>query len=130
MRRGIPQFLFIITAGFASGLIGGLLGAGGGIVAAYAFGIIFKNNDSEGHDDERVRFANTLALMLPLSIISAVSYALGGAAMSRETHLLSLPAIVGGAVGGLLLGRINPNLLRLIFSLLVVWSGISMLIRG
>ncbi|MBQ4140580.1 MAG: TSUP family transporter [Clostridia bacterium] len=113
-----------LVTGFFAGLINGLLGAGGGILLVRGADKVLPNEYRDGRDV----FANALCVMLPLSAVSAIAYVLRGSVHGLEFAPFILPALLGGIGGGLLLAVIDTRLLRLIFSALVVWSGISMLI--
>ena len=113
-----------LTLGFLAGLLNGLLGAGGGIILVRGAEKVLPREYHDGRDV----FANTLAVMLPLSAVSAIAYAMRGSVHGLEFSRVILPAVIGGAGGGLLLAVIDTRWLRLIFSALVVWSGITMII--
>lgn len=119
-RTALP---LLLVGGLATGLVNGLLGAGGGIVAVF---VLVKVLGS-ALTDRRDVFANALAIILPLSVISVISYTIGGSMPSGELNLLVLPAVIGGLLGGILLDRIDPLWIQLIFSAIVLYSGIAML---
>lgn len=112
-----------ILLGFGAGLINGLLGAGGGILLVKGAQRILPREYREGRDV----FVNALCVMLPLSAVSAIAYVLRGSVHGLDFAPFILPALIGGIGGGLLLSIIDTGLLRLIFSALVVWSGITMI---
>ena len=112
-----------IWLGFWSGLINGLLGAGGGILLVRGAVRVLPREYRDGRDV----FANALCVMLPLSAVSAIAYVLRGSVHGLDFAPFMLPALIGGVGGGLLLAVIDTRLLRLIFSALVVWSGITMI---
>ena len=109
--------------GFLAGLLNGLLGAGGGIILVRGADKILPRE----YQSSRDIFANALAVMLPISAVSAIAYVLRGSVHGLEFSPFILPAVIGGAGGGLLLSVIDTRLLRLIFSALVVWSGFTMI---
>ena len=112
-----------LMLGFFAGLLNGLLGAGGGIILVRGAGTVLPREYSDGRD----AFANALAVMLPISAVSAVAYVLRGSVHGLDFSRFVLPAVIGGVGGGLLLSVIDTRLLRLIFSALVVWSGFTMI---
>mgnify|MGYP002682811667 CR=1 FL=1 len=122
MRESAKSIL-LATAGLVSGLVNGLLGAGGGIIAVYALDGLLGGQLK----DRRDAFSNALAVMLPLSVVSAAEYSLRGAGPGEKLGILVIPAVLGGLLGGILLYRIKARWLRLLFSAVVVWSGVSML---
>jgi uncharacterized membrane protein YfcA len=119
-RTALP---LLLVGGLATGLVNGLLGAGGGIVAVFVLVKVL----GPALTDRRDVFANALAIILPLSVISVISYTIGGSMPSGELNLLVLPAVIGGLLGGILLDRIDPLWIQLIFSAIVLYSGIAML---
>ena len=112
-----------LMLGLLAGLLNGLLGAGGGIVLVRGAEKILPREYHDGRDV----FANALCVMLPISAVSAIAYVMRGSVHGLEFSRFILPAILGGVGGGLLLSVIDTRLLRLIFSALVVWSGITMI---
>lgn len=124
----MPGVILIILAAFTglmSGFVNGLLGAGGGIITVWGLGRMLRGSAVERRDI----FANALAVMLPISAVSAMNYSLRGLADGRELGILVLPAVVGGICGALMLERISADWLKLIFSVMVIYSGIAMLVR-
>ncbi len=114
----------LALGGLAAGFLNGLLGAGGGILLVFVMGLAM-GEELDGKDI----FANALCVMLPISLLSVATYALGGRLTADGIDALLLPAMVGGAAGALLLDRIAVASARRLFALLVVFSGIVMLVR-
>jgi len=125
-RRTKRQFVLLIAAGLAAGFLNGLLGAGGGVLLIYALSAL---NPDKSPDGVRDNFAATVACVLPVTLLSAILYAADGRMDFAAVTPLVLPAILGGTAGAVLLGRIPTKLLKKLFALLVIWSGISMLTR-
>lgn len=98
---------------FASGLINGLLGTGGGSTAMPLLYRIYED-PKDAH-----RWIGLV--ILPLTVLALVTqdFLPDGFAVP-----LSLGALFGGAVGALLLDKIKTKLLRLIFALLLIASGV------
>lgn len=114
-----------LLLGFAAGFVNGLLGTGGGV-------ILVRNEKKilpDGTSDPRDIFAMALAVMLPVSAVSAAAYALRGDLTETGLSFYILPAVIGGTTGAFLLSRIDTRWLKLIFSALTLWSGISVLTR-
>ena len=116
---------YLLLSGFFAGLINGLLGAGGGILVVFALSALLG---AEG-EDRRDLYANALCVMLPISALSCLRYAAAGNLPTKGFGLYALPAIAGGVVGGILLGRVNGVWLKRLFGALVIWSGILLMIR-
>lgn len=113
----------LIGGGLAVGLLNGLLGAGGGIIAVFVLGKVLKDTEADGKDI----FANTVAIIVPLCAFSLINYAAKGALPLRESSPILLPAILGGLLGGWLLDKLKVDAVRTLFGILILVSGILML---
>lgn len=106
----------IITGAFA-GLANGFFGSGGGLFVVPLLTNWIKI-------DERKAFATSIGVILPLSLVSAVTYFLNG----NIEFTSAIPFLVGGAVGGIISGKIFKkvpvHILRKIFALLIIYGGV------
>ncbi len=123
--RRRARFGLLVGCGFAAGLINGLLGAGGGIVLV----LIISRLCRDSLPDQRDVYANALLVTLALTLTSTVLYITGGNAPPADLSAVVLPAAAGGLAGGLLMGRISSDTIKLIFAVLLVISGAVMLLR-
>ena len=124
MKKNKIGFFILLSGGFLAGIANGLLGAGGGIVIVLVLAKLLGDAANS-----RDIFANALCVMLPLTVISTVSYASRGGIDFDGFGIYILPAVAGGVAGGILLGRIKTSLLRALFSGIMVYSGISLMVR-
>ncbi len=115
----------LALAGILAGFANGLLGAGGGIITVFALSKVMSGQMNGKNDT----FANALCVMLPLSLLSCIIYAARGHMSVSGFGVLILPAIVGGVIGGLLLGRLKAVFMKRLFSGLVIISGILLIVR-
>lgn len=109
-------------SGALAGIANGLFGAGGGMVLVPMF-IRFS-----GMEEKRA-FATSIAVILPLSLVSAAVYFFKG----EFDFISALPFIIGGAVGGFVGGKVfkkvSAALLRGGFALFMIYGGIRLLMR-
>lgn len=115
---------FLILGGLAAGFANGLLGAGGGIIIVWTLTKALEGTVKDSKDI----FANALAVMLPVSAMSAISYAARGSLPTDGILRFILPAVLGGVTGAFLLDRISAGAVKTLFSFLVILSGIIMVI--
>ena len=120
---GAKRVMLIGILGMLAGVVNGFLGTGGGIILMLALSMIPK---SDG-DTSRDRFATVIAVILPLSLISAISYGESASLPLAAPYLL--PGILGGIVGAILLDKLSVPLIKRLFAIMVIWAGISFL-RG
>lgn len=107
-------------SGAASGLLSGIFGGGGGALLLP----LLQKCGVKG----RSAFATGLAVMLPLSALSALIYwqETGLSLWTALPYLLG--GLAGGLVGGLLMGRVSVLWLRRIFALLLLYGGVRYLL--
>ena len=111
-------WLFCLLSLLVGG-INGFLGTGGGIILVYMLKALTDN-------DEKDSFALTLCAIIPMSVVSLFAYAGKGSVDTELIREISIPAIVGGALGALLTDKIKTQYLSILFSVLVVYSGARM----
>lgn len=111
----------LFLGGMGAGLLNGLLGAGGGILVVTLLSHLGL--------ETRQSHATSLAVILPLTFLSLIIYAYHGNLPWLMALPFILPALVGSATGAFLLKRINPIWLKLIFSVLILYSSWKTLTR-
>lgn len=112
--------ILLVLCGIAIGIVNGLFGAGGGMLAVPVLTYIAKL-------DERNAHATAIAVILPLCAVSSVVYALGGGA----DWGIFIPTIIGvtagGVLGAALLKKISNDYLPFIFYALMLFAGLKMI---
>ena len=110
------MFLKFIIIGSLAGLANGLFGAGGGLFIVPLFIHWCKI-------EERNAFASSVAIILPISIVSAFIYFKHG----YLNIITALPYIIGGALGGFISAHFFKNInmlwLRRIFAIFILYGG-------
>lgn len=104
------------VSGAAAGLVNGFFGGGGGMLLVPLLSRWLKLGD-------RKAFATSVAIILPLCILSSAIYLFrGGTDLS-----IALPYLLGGGIGGILGGKLFKNVnmlwLRRGFALLILYAG-------
>ncbi len=115
--------IFFIAA--LSGFCNALLGAGGGILLTLAMGALLPHR----FQDRKQLLVTTQAAMIPGCLVSCLIYAADGMLDTTNFAIFAIPAILGGALGSVLLNRAKPMWINNIFSALVIWSGFRMIVR-
>ncbi|MDR1892507.1 MAG: sulfite exporter TauE/SafE family protein [Oscillospiraceae bacterium] len=110
---------FTAVSGLAVGIINGLLGAGGGMLAVP----ILKKIGL----DQRKAHANSIVVILPISAVSAALYLLTGRVTLTSTWSYMPAGILGAFLGAKLLHRLPAKLLRRIFGVFMLWAGVRLL---
>lgn len=119
-QKSYFSLLFFVGAAFSAGLLNGLLGTGGGMVLLFCFGLLLQE------EQQKEAFAISGIAVFCFCLTSMLFYGRGGSIDFTLLPQYALPALVGGIAGALLLRRIGTGLLRKIFALLLLYSGLKM----
>lgn len=107
-------------AGGAAGLVNGFFGGGGGMV------LVPLLTGKCGLDQRRA-FATSVAVILPLCLLSSVIYFFRGGLDVTVALPYLAGGLVGGFIGGKLFRRLNMDWLRRGFALLILYGGVKSL---
>ncbi len=116
MKKGL-KFVF----GFLIGLINSLLGACGGILTVAAL-------KKSGETPQKAH-ANAIAVILPITIVSAIYYLYKGHVTLQESLVFIPGGFLGAIAGGIILPKIPERVLKKVFACFVIWAGIRMILR-
>lgn len=108
-------------SGIAIGLVNGLFGAGGGILAVP----LLRRAGLE----QKQAHANAVAVILPITLLSAVLYAARGYVAVSDALVYIPGGIAGSVTGSLLLKKISPVLLKRAFGFFMLYAGVRLLLR-
>lgn len=106
---------------FLAGAVNGFVGTGGGILMVFMLNILTKN-------DKKDNFSTTLLSIIPISIVGLYAYFSAGSVDFSILSRVSLPALLGGALGAFLTDKLKIKWLNLLFGALVIYSGIKMIL--
>ena len=93
MKQGIKK----AAVGAVSGFIAGLFGSGGGVA-------VVEGLERTGTEERRAHAAS-LAVIFPISALSAALYGIGGYVPLESTLWLCGGAVAGGVLGAFLLNK-------------------------
>ena len=114
--------LHIILFGGLIGVINGLFGGGGGMIVVPVLTKFFGFSQKQAQ-------ATALFVILPISIASSIIYITHNSINFATSWPAILSIIVGGIGGALLLNKLDNKVVRIIFIVLILISGVSMLFR-
>ena len=110
----------IIPIGLVVGLANGLFGAGGGTLLVPALQKFMRLETKKSH-------ATALAVILPLSVISAGIYIRGVEPDWKIVGLVSLGGVCGGVIGAKILNKLAGWWLNILFGAFLAAGAIRML---
>ena len=106
--------------GFFSGIINGLLGAGGGMLVVPTL---------KTQIDAQKAHATTVAVIMTMCLVSSIFYILSGRVTVKDALPYAPYGVVGAVIGSVLLTKLKSKHLRVIFSLFMIWAGVRMITR-
>lgn len=107
--------------GIVTGFVNGIFGSGGGILAVPML--------KKAGLDPKKSHATSLAITLPLSIVSVILYGSKGSLPWSDVFPLFIPGLSGAIVGGFILKRISGTALKRTFGAILLAAGIRMFLR-
>ncbi|WP_378953636.1 sulfite exporter TauE/SafE family protein [Pelosinus sp. sgz500959] len=110
----------ILFISISAGVLGSILGLGGGIIVTPALTLLF------GVDIQHAIGASLISV-IATSSGAAVAYIRDGITNIRVGMFLEIATTIGAVTGALIGGLISPNLLYIIFGLLLLYSALAML---
>ncbi len=102
-----------------TGIINSAVGSGGGMISVPAMkkaGLAQKNAQ-----------ATTLAVILPLTVVSALIYALNGCYSPADAFNYIPFGLLGSVMGVRLTEKLKNKMLKRIFAVFMLWAGARML---
>ena len=110
----------LVVLGGLSGFINGFLGGGGGVLVVSMLLTVLALPQKNAQ-------ATALLVILPLTVVSAVVYLVEGVIDWKPTLWTTVGVVLGGVVGALLLSKLNGDVVKIIFALVLILGGIKML---
>lgn len=102
------------------GVVNGLFGAGGGMLAVPCLTYI-------GGLDEKSAHATAIAAILPLCLVSAIVYALKESCRNEVILPVIIGVTAGGIFGALLLKKLSSDVVSFVFYALMTFAGFKMI---
>ena len=111
----------LMVIGAVIGLINGVFGGGGGMIAVPVFEKYLGYQNKQAH-------ATAIAVILPISIITAIIYLFAGSFSLNIGLCCSAGVLLGGIGGAVLLNKLNSSIVGKIFAIVMLISGIKLLV--
>ncbi len=115
------NFFKSAAIGLITGLANGLFGAGGGTILVPSMERFLKVRPQKAH-------ATAIAVILPLSVVSAVFYLLKGSLLKNYILFASLGGVAGSFAGATLLSKLSGKTLHRIFGAFMLAAAVRMIL--
>lgn len=116
MKKSLSAVLGVLI-----GAINILAGSCGGIVAVESLKLE-KIDRTKSH-------ATAVAIILPLTVISAAMYLKKGNVKLNESYVYLIPGLIGSVIGSLLLPKVPKKILGKVFAVFIIYAGIRMMFK-
>jgi uncharacterized protein len=113
----------MLAVGMVGGVFSGLLGVGGGIVMVPLLVLILGQGQRAAH-------AISLAAIIPIAVVGAVTYLEAGMVDLGAALALALGSIVGARYGAKALSRIDEGWLKVVFGVFLVGVSVSVAVTA
>lgn len=121
LKESYKKNLKLALSGVAVGAVNGMFGAGGGMLTVP---LLKKSGLSQ-----REAHANAVAVILPVSVLSAIFYVMRGSVNISDSLPFIPTGLIGAYIGTLIIKRISPAWLKRIFGGFMLYAGVRLLIK-
>ena len=121
LKESYKKNLKLALSGVAVGAVNGMFGAGGGMLTVP---LLKKSGLSQ-----REAHANAVAVILPVSVLSAIFYVMRGSVNISDSLPFIPTGLIGAYIGTLIIKRIAPVWLKRIFGGFMLYAGVRLLIK-
>lgn len=120
----MTAILLLIIIGLVAGTLGGMIGLGGGIILIPALILIMKL-------DQQTAQGTSIAVMLPpIGLFAVYNYYKAGYVNMKYAFVIAMAFMVGGYFGSSLALKLSPDVMRKVFSVVLVVIAIKMFFAG
>lgn len=120
----VTSIFLLVVIGFIAGGLGGMIGLGGGIILIPALILIMKL-------DQQTAQGTSIAVMLPpIGLFAVYNYYKAGYVNTKYALIIAAAFMVGGYFGSLLALKLSPDIMRKVFSVILVAIAVKMFFSG
>lgn len=120
----IQTVLILILIGLFAGLMSGFVGIGGGVVIVPALVYLV------GLPQHAAQGTSLLLMLPPIGILAVMNYYKAGQVNIWYGLIIALTFVVGGYFGSKLALKLNENIVKLIFGILMLYVSVKMIYSG
>ncbi len=124
MKMSMTSILLLVLIGLVAGGLGGMIGLGGGIILIPALILIMKL-------DQQTAQGTSIAVMLPpIGLFAVYNYYKAGYVNIKYAMIIASAFMIGGYFGSMLALKLSPDLMRKVFSVVLVVIAVKMFFSG
>ena len=114
------KFILLLSGAFI-GMLNGFFGGGGGMVCVPILEKVLSLDSKHSH-------ATAIAVIFPLSLISAIIYVVNGSVESMPLLTVGLGVVAGGILGAFALKFLPPKVVQILFAIVMFAGGIKLIL--
>ncbi len=126
---GPADFLILLATGAAAGLLAGFLGVGGGAIITPPAMVLYPLLGVPGEYLIPVIFGTNMFLVTLFSLSAVVTHYRNLNITLRTVILMGPPAMLGSVAGGWLATQVQPEILKILFAVFLLFSSL-LILRG
>ena len=119
--KNLKNYAKSAALGMSVGLVNGIFGAGGGMLAVP---ILKKSGLSQ-----KSAHANAVAVILPITVISAILYLTKDVVNLKDSFYYIPTGLMGSVIATFLLKKLSNVWLQKIFAAFMIYAGVRLVIR-
>ena len=120
-KKKILEVLKLVGVGVLAGVVNGFFGAGGGLLIVPLFSMVCKLDSKTTH-------ATTLGCVLFMCISSSIIYFVKHELDFKLILVCGIGSVIGSLIGTKLLKNLKNNVIDLVFSMVLIIAGVSMIL--
>lgn len=120
-RLTFAKIIIGLIGGLFVGFLSGFFGGGGGMIVVPLLMFALNLTEKQAH-------ATAIFTILPISIASSIIYLVKNYVQFAELGYASIGFVIGGALGALLLKKLNNKVLRIIFAVIMIAAGVKIIL--
>lgn len=106
--------------GILAGIISGFFTSGGGLILVPAFIYLLKMTDVKAR-------ATSVLCIMPMVLVSGIIYFRNDFIDWQIGILCAIGGVIGGYVGSKLLNKLSPKILKIAFTIFLIYASIRMI---
>lgn len=123
----IQTFISLVLIGLLAGTLSGFIGIGGGVIMVPALIYVL------GVTQHEAQGISLTTMLLPIGALAFYNYYKGGQITNEYityAAIIGLTFVIGGYFGSKISLKLNPQLVKLLFGVLMLYVGFKMIING
>ncbi len=121
--------LALLGAGLLAGFLGGLIGAGGGLIVVPVLYHTFESLGVAPAVRMHMAVGTALAAVVPTALLGARAHWLRGNVSLEIFKKLALPVLLGSTLAGAVAGNVNSKALSLVFAFAAILIAVNMIFK-